>query len=231
MPNNASFTNSLPVFYSFRRCAYAMRARLAICYAGIRVELREIQLRHKPDAMLASSPKGTVPVLVLPSGKVIDESLDIMLWALAKNDPNGWLSNWQRPSCHALIKSNDGEFKYYLDRYKYADRHPEHPPAYYREQGALFLTELEQRLQHNPYLSAAHFSITDAAIAPFIRQFAAVDNPWFSNAPYPNLRRWLHAFLDSALFNSIMSTYKPWTPDSSQIVFGLDTTNNSPSSD
>lgn len=227
MPISSNLTHSLPIFYSFRRCPYAMRARLAIVYAGIQVELREIQLRHKPAAMLAASPKGTVPVLVLPTGEVIDESLDIMLWALAQNDPNGWLSSWQNPSCRKLIKSNDDEFKFYLDRYKYADRYPEHSSVYYRQQGELFLTELEQRLQHKLYLSSAYFSITDAAIAPFIRQFAAVDNPWFSNAPYPNLRRWLQTFLDSALFHSIMPTYQPWTPHSSQIVFGVDTANSS----
>lgn len=220
-------TNSLPILYSFRRCPYAMRARLAIAYAGIPVALREIQLRDKPSAMLAASPKGTVPVLVLATGEVIDESLDIMLWALANNDPENWLSVWRDSSSQALIKRNDGEFKYYLDRYKYADRYPEHPLTHYRQQGELFLTELEQRLQHHPHLSGADFSMTDAAIAPFIRQFAAVDNNWFSNAPYPCLRQWLQAFLDCALFQNSMHSYQPWTPASKQIVFAANAANSS----
>lgn len=156
----------LPVLYSFRRCPYAMRARLAIRHAMIKVELREIELRSKPTQMLAASPKGTVPVLVLADGAVIDESLDIMRWALQQNDPGEWL---QVNDFEALIQTNDSSFKYNLDRYKYADRYPEYPAGFYRQQGELFLAELERRLMRTQYLCGSYFSIADAAIAPFIR--------------------------------------------------------------
>lgn len=213
-------TDQLPILYSFRRCPYAMRARLAIAQAGIPVVLREVQLRRKPAAMLTASPKGTVPVLVLPDAEVIDESLDIMLWALRLRDPANWLAPWQNPDNQALIQRNDGQFKYFLDRYKYADRYPEHSQLYYRQQGEGFLRELEHRLQNNAYLSGTGFSIADAAIAPFIRQYVAVDKTWFDAADYPLLRQWLQGFLDSALFHDIMQTYQPWTGNTDDVIFG-----------
>ncbi|MGY6275557.1 glutathione S-transferase [Methylomonas sp. MgM2] len=209
-----------PILYSFRRCPYAMRARLAIAAAGIAVELREVQLRSKPEAMLKASPKGTVPVLVLQDGRVIDESLDIMHWALAINDPRHWLH--AATQAHILIAENDGEFKYHLDRYKYADRHPEHPAEYYRRQGEQFLTKLESRLEQQAFLCSPRFGLADAAIAPFIRQFAAVDSVWFESAPYPALRRWLHLFLDSALFGGIMHQYPQWQAGDQAVIFGAD---------
>jgi len=214
----SAFNSTRPILYSFRRCPYAMRARLAIIRAGIAVELREVQLRNKPQAMLTASPKGTVPVLVLPNGAVIDESLDIMQWALAINDPQDWLSS--QTEVHALISHNDGEFKYYLDRYKYADRYPEHSAEHYRNQGELFLTKLEALLQKTAFLLGQHFGLADAAIAPFIRQFAAVNSDWFSTAPYPALRTWLQDFLDSALFNDVMQQYQPWEPGMPAVTFG-----------
>ncbi|MGR8931309.1 MAG: glutathione S-transferase [Gammaproteobacteria bacterium] len=207
-----------PALYSFRRCPYAMRARLAIVSAGIAVELREVQLKNKPLAMLQASPKATVPVLVLKNGKVIDESLDIMQWALNINDPDNWLEF--RSEAFKLTKRNDSEFKHFLDRYKYADRYPEKPAAYYRSQGELFLHELEQRLQKSAFLCGPRFGFADAAIAPFIRQFAAVDNPWFASSPYPALRKWLQDFLRSALFNNIMPPYQAWNPIAPAIIFG-----------
>lgn len=211
--------HDLPVLYSFRRCPYAMRARLAICHANIKVELREIELRSKPLQMLEASPKGTVPVLVLGDGTVIDESLDIMLWALRQNDPGKWL---QVNDFDALIQRNDSGFKYNLDRYKYADRYPEHPAAFYRQQGELFLAELDSRLIKTQYLCGNHLSIADAAIAPFIRQFAAVDERVFQASPYPALKRWLAAFLTLPLFDAVMSKYAAWVPGSSSVVFGGD---------
>lgn len=217
----------LPVLYSFRRCPYAMRARLAIAYANIPVEIREVKLSNKPSAMLLASPKGTVPVLVLPSGRVMDESLDIMQWALRINDPDNWASCWQSASCQSLIQRNDGEFKYYLDRYKYSDRYPEQSMDYYRRQGECFLGDLEQHLQQNAYLCGCRFGIADAAIAPFIRQFAAVDQDWFAESAYPALRHWLQAFLDSPLFAGIMHNYQPWTADSPQLLFGRAESNSS----
>lgn len=217
----------LPILYSFRRCPYAMRARMAVTYAGVSVELREVELRNKPGALLTASPKGTVPVLVLPSGQVIDESLDIMQWALGINDPDDWLSAWQSESCRQLIQHNDGEFKYYLDRYKYADRYPEHTKEYYRQQAECFLDDLEQRLQTNDYLCGLRFSIADAAVAPFIRQFAAVDQAWFLQSHYPALRHWLQTFLNSTRFADIMHHYQPWKADSRPLLFGQGEPNSS----
>lgn len=171
------------------------------------VELREIELRNKPEAMLLVSPKGTVPVLVLGNGQVIDESLDIMVWALQQHDPEHWLA-----SADPLIEWNDGEFKYYLDRYKYADRYPDFSVIDYRQQAERFLAELERRLVLKAYLCGDHFSITDAAILPFIRQFAAVDSVWFEAAPYPAVQRWLQEFLAGKHFKAVMSQYAPWKP-------------------
>jgi glutathione S-transferase len=163
-----------------------MRARLAITVSGISVEHREIALRNKPQAMLAISPKGTVPVLQLVDGRVIEQSLDIMLWALALNDPQQWLQGERSlpDAAKALIDANDGPFKFWLDRYKYADRYPEHPVARYRQQAEAFLKYLESLLGAQQYLFGARLSIADMAIFPFIRQFAAVDKTWFAASDY-----------------------------------------------
>lgn len=201
-------TNFLPILYSFRRCPYAIRARLAIAYTGIPVEIREVQLKQKPEQMLAISPKGTVPVLQLPDGKIIEESLGIMHWALAQHDPDNWLDVGE--DSEKLIQWNDGEFKYYLDRYKYADRHPEFPESVYRSQAEIFLAELESKLSQNNYLGGSRFSKLDAAIFPFIRQFAAVDNPWFVSSEYQYLNNWLNGLLASVLFVSVMVKYPVW---------------------
>ena len=196
-----------PILYSFRRCPYAMRARLALAISGTRYELREISLRAKPTAMLAASAKGTVPVLVLPGGKVIDQSIDILRWALAKRDPEGWLER----DDHALIAANDGPFKHDLDRYKYPERHE--PGALdHRERGLTFLQDLEARLSLSSFLGGPARGVTDAAIVPFVRQFAAVDPDWFAAQPLPLLRGWLQDFLDSGLFRSIMVRVPLWDP-------------------
>jgi glutathione S-transferase len=209
----------LPIFYSFRRCPYAMRARLAIAYSGVMVELREIELKNKPEAMLTASPKATVPVLVLEDGRVIDESFDIMRWALQQNDPDNWLAGLNRDDIKQLIACNDGEFKQSLDRYKYADRYPEFPESHYRQQGEVFLSILEQRLNQTDYLTGANFGLTDAAILPFIRQFAAVDSDWFNQAAYPKTRSWLQQFVSSSLFTTIMSKYPAWEANQATIIF------------
>jgi glutathione S-transferase len=198
-------SQSLPVLYSFRRCPYAIRARLAVAYAGIAVEIREIQLKNKPGQMLALSPKGTVPILQLPDGKVIDESLDIMHWALAQHDPDNWLDAGE--DSERLIQWNDGDFKYYLDRYKYADRYPEFPPSYYRSQCEKFLAELESKLTQHPYLSGNHCGLLDVTIFPFIRQFAAVDSQWFQTSGYQQVNIWLNDWVTSDLFVSVMTKY------------------------
>lgn len=211
---------SYPIFYSFRRCPYAMRARLALAVAEIDVEIREIELRNKPPEMLAVSPKGTVPVLVLVNGRVIDQSLDIMLWALTQQDPQAWLAGDALAHAQPLIEWNDGEFKHYLDRYKYADQYPEYSRIDYRRQGELFLAELERRLNRSRHLSGERIGLADAAILPFIRQFAAVDNLWFQNAPYPALRQALDNFLTSELFNAVMRKYQPWKTNDPVLLFG-----------
>jgi glutathione S-transferase len=202
----------LPVLYSFRRCPYAIRARLALAYAGIGVEHREVVLRNKPQHMLEISSKGTVPVLLLPDGKVIDESLEIMFWALQQQDTDYWLDAKIQLDMDVLVQSNDAEFKYYLDRYKYADRYPEFPQVFYRQKAELFLQELENRLRHSQFLCGEQILFADAAVFPFIRQFAAVDKQWFGASRYQALNTWLQQWLASELFVSVMKKYQPWTP-------------------
>jgi glutathione S-transferase len=197
-----------PILYSYRRCPYAMRARMALHYSGIEVEMREIALKAKPAAMLAASPKGTVPVLVLGDGRVIDESLDIMRWALAQHDPQEWLQDAAQSL--VLIAENDGTFKQALDRYKYAERFPEHPQAVYRTQGEGFLVQLETALQGHAHLLGASPRLADIAIFPFIRQFAAVDPGWWETSPYPALRAWLEHWVGSGLFDGIMQKHPVW---------------------
>ncbi len=191
------------VLYSFRRCPYAMRARMALRYSGVAVQIIEVSLKAKPAEMLALSPKGTVPVLSV-DGRVIDESLAIMRWALAQNDPEGWLLGDDRAT-QALIEENDQGFKHQLNRYKYAERYPEQPMEHYRAEGEVFLMKLEGLLAEQEYLLAGHLSLADVALAPFVRQFAHVDREWFGQAPYPRLQGWLQRFLESALFIVVMA--------------------------
>ena len=192
------------LLYSFRRCPYAMRARMAMRYSGVPLTIVEVSLKAKPAQMLALSPKGTVPVLVCADGRVIEQSLDIMHWALAQHDPDQWLQPAQ-PLVSQLIEANDAQFKVWLDRYKYAIRYPEHPMEHYRAQGAAFLQHLEALLEHNDYLAGPTLSLADVALAPFIRQFAHVDREWFAHAPYPKLKDWLERFIASALFTGVMA--------------------------
>jgi len=188
--------------YSFRRCPYAMRARMALRYSGVPVEIIEVSLKAKPAAMLAISPKGTVPVLDA-NGQVIDESLEIMRWALAQHDPDDWLLGGDSRIAE-LIEANDQGFKVHLNRYKYADRYPEQPMEVYRAEGALFLQRLDELLEGRDYLLSDHLSLADVALLPFVRQFAHVDREWFAQTPYVRLQVWLQRFLDSDLFTSIM---------------------------
>ncbi len=191
------------LLYSFRRCPYAMRARLALRYSGVAVRIVEVSLKAKPQEMLTLSPKGTVPVLSV-DGQVIDESLAIMQWALAQHDPDDWLLGGD-PAVLALIAENDGGFKNSLNRYKYAERYPEYPMEHYRAEGAVFLHTLEGLLAERAYLLAEHLSLADMALAPFVRQFAHVDRDWFARAPYPRLQQWLDEFLQSPLFIGVMA--------------------------
>ncbi len=205
----------LPILYSFRRCPYAMRARLALYASGIAVEQREIELKNKPVCMLAASPKGTVPVLVLPDGQVIDESLDIMRWALQAQDPLHWWPNdpLRFTAAIALIKDNDGPFKYALDRYKYPRRFGLEDGAAWRDAGAEFLLRLEAVLLTQPQLAGQQQGLCDAALAPFVRQFAHTDKAWFAAQPWPRLVRWLSKFEGSDGFAAIMHKHPIWVPD------------------
>ncbi|MFS2199215.1 glutathione S-transferase [Pseudomonas sp. Pseusp3] len=192
--------------YSFRRCPYAMRARMALHYSGVAADIVEVSLKAKPAEMLALSGKGTVPVLNA-DGRVIDESLDIMRWALAQNDPQDWLlKNDPDAAAHIapLIEQNDQVFKVHLNRYKYAERYPEQPMEVYRSEGEVFLRRLDQLLEGRDYLLADHPSLADVALMPFVRQFAHVDREWFGQTPYLRLQAWLQRLLASDLFTSIM---------------------------
>jgi len=203
-----------PILYSFRRCPYAMRARLALTISATRCELREVKLSAKPEAMLVASPKATVPVLVLPEGRVIDESLDIMRWALAANDPEGWLTRDDA----ALIARNDGPFKHDLDRYKYPERHGA-DPIIHRASGAAFLNDLDARLAHSGHLCGQDRGLVDAAVMPFVRQFAAVDREWFDAQPLANLQAWLERHIASPLFETAMVRVKLWEPGTEPVEF------------
>lgn len=193
----------LPILYSYRRCPYAMRARMVLKYADVAVEIREISLKDKPKSMLEVSPKATVPVLVLQDGTVLEESLDIMRWALQQRDSEGWL-NADSELTQQLIAENDGSFKQALDKYKYAIRFPEQSAETYRTQGEVFLQKLESLLNLSAFLLKDQVSQADIAIFPFIRQFSGVDATWFEAAPYPKLKAWLKGLVDSELFVSIM---------------------------
>ncbi|WP_448118653.1 glutathione S-transferase [Pseudomonas serbica] len=192
--------------YSFRRCPYAMRARMALRYCEVPVDIVEVSLKAKPAEMLALSSKGTVPVLDV-DGQVIDESLDIMRWAVARHDPQDWLLKDDpqgQLAIEALIEENDQHFKVHLNRYKYAERYPEQPMAFYRAEGEVFLRKLDELLEGRDYLLTDHPSLADVALMPFIRQFAHVDREWFAQTPYRRLQAWLQRFLESDLFTSIM---------------------------
>lgn len=212
-------TDSLHRLYSFRRCPYAMRARLGLLFAQLPVELREIVLKNKPPQMLAISPKGTVPVLQLTNGTVIEESRDIMIWALAQNDPQGLLDTVVLSQANALIAQNDNEFKHWLDRYKYADRHPEMTQTEYRQRGEVFLQTLEALLTKNRYLLGDSVTIADIGIMPFVRQFAHVDRDTFYSLPYPKLQHWLQNWLDHPLFLQAMVKFQPWQEEDEMVVF------------
>jgi glutathione S-transferase len=189
-----------------------MRARMALRYANIDVEVREIVLREKPAQMLAVSPKGTVPVLVLASGQVLEQSLDIINWALEQSDMDEWIVQDQavQKLSADLIATNDGDFKQALDKYKYAIRFPENPPDVYRAQGEAFLLRLESLLQQNAYLFRNTVSKADIAIFPFVRQFSMVDEVWFETANYPALKAWLNGLLNSQLFIDVMQKHSVW---------------------
>ena len=191
-----------PILYTFRRCPYAIRARLAIKISGVDLEICEVDLRNKPQTLLDLSPKGTVPVLQLADGKVLDESLDIMRWALAINDPLAWRN--ESAEALELIAQNDSSFKQSLDRYKYADRFPEHSVKHHREQAEIFLRLLSDRLTNQKFLMGDKPDMTDMAIVPFVRQCAYVDKAWFYASRYTRVIKWLDGLLQADLFIAVM---------------------------
>ncbi|WP_431111538.1 glutathione S-transferase [Variovorax paradoxus] len=211
---------SLPLLYSFRRCPYAMRARLALASSGEPCELREVVLKNKPAEMLAASPKGTVPVLVLPEGAVLEQSLDIMLWALRRSDPERWLEPdaGTLDDMLALVAACDTSFKPQLDRYKYPARF-DGSAAGARESGAQFLLQLEARLVGSGQLFGARASLADAAVMPFVRQFSMVDSAWFDSQPWPRLLAWLASWTGSVLFERAMQKYAPWAPGAAGVAY------------
>jgi glutathione S-transferase len=214
----ASAATPFHILYSFRRCPYAMRARMALLASEVHVHIREITLRAKPEEMIAASPKGTVPVLALADGTVIDESIDIMRWALRQNDPKGWLAGDDRD----LIEANDGPFKHHLDRYKYPHRYGGDPLPH-RDAALSILMGLDRRLATQANLCGEEPMLTDFALCPFIRQFAGVDAAWFTAQPLPQIQRWLDRHLTSDLFRAIMIKLSAWHPEDAPIAFTTST--------
>ena len=204
----------LPILWSFRRCPYAMRARLALKSSQTNVMLREIILRDKPEEFLTASAKGTVPVLVMEDGLVLEESRDIMLWALHKNDPEKLLDVFAKSpeECMSFLDELDGSFKNNLDRYKYASRYDDgkEESEKHRDEGAKFLNEIDIKLSQQVYLSGDNAGLLDFASLPFIRQFRIADQTWFDKQDWPYLHPWLQQFLTSDRFAIVMEKYEPW---------------------
>ena len=200
------------MLYSFRRCPYCMRAHMALKYAGLKVELREVDLKDMPDEALTVSAKATVPVLVLDDGAIIDESWDIVKWALAQSDPDNWLgdANDYLLAAEILTETNDFSFKADLDHYKYANRYPEQSEEYYRKACEEFIEELEEMLGENKFLLANQLTLADISVFPFIRQFSLVNKDWFDQAPYPEVQIWLDSLVNSELFQHIFQKHDVW---------------------
>ena len=209
---SALFGFVMHVLYSFRRCPYAMRARLALRVSGVTYEHREVALKAKPPEMLAASPKGTVPVLCLDTGEVLDQSLDIMWWALRQNDPHGWLPLTPEALCDAqdVIAVSDGAFKANLDRYKYPQRFGLMEGVRHRDEAAAWLLTLDTRLHSQAFLSGKRWGLLDACVAPVVRQFARTDRAWFDAQPWPQLAQWLVAFENSEAFAAVMHKHPLW---------------------
>ncbi|WP_071592497.1 MULTISPECIES: glutathione S-transferase [Kamptonema] len=210
-----------PILYSFRRCPFAMRARLALIISNRVCELREVVLRDKPQEMLDVSPKGTVPVLIDIDGRVLDESMDIMLWALTQHDPEKWLIPEQGSVAEMLelIAEFDDRFKYHLDRYKYPDRYEGIDSEAHRIEGALYLEKLNVNLSTKKYLFGNRVALADMAIAPFIRQFAHTDPDWFNAQPWSQLQAWLSEFIDSKIYTQVMKKYPKWELGNTAVMF------------
>lgn len=213
MVHDALDLDSLPVLYSLQHCPYAMRARMGLMLAPQPVMLRAVVTKNKPSEMLEASPKGTVPVMVLNDGTVIDESLDIMLWALQQSDTNNMLMRDDvdaLPAMLALIHRHDKVFKPVLEKYKLAKRKHDFSEVFYRQQCEVFVAEIEQTLSRQAFLMGRSASLADYALLPFIRQFARVDRHWYLQSPYPHLRQWLDLHLQQPMFTKVMAKFALW---------------------
>lgn len=214
-------SENLPILYTFRRCPYAMRARMALAYAGINCIVREVDLKNKPEALLKASAKGTVPVLQFSNQPVLEESLDIIKWALEQNDPNGWnkLSPDERQLANNLIEKNDTEFAKVNHRYKYYERYPERSQDDYRAECEKFLSHLEWQLKQNGFLVKDSVSYADIALFPFVRQFSLVDEKWYENSPYTALKKWVKHFNETSYFETAMQKFDVWDGEEKSEMF------------
>jgi glutathione S-transferase len=213
---------TLPILYSFRRCPYAIRARMAISVSGLTCELREVELRNKPADMIAASPKATVPVMVVSNEHVIEQSLEIMAYTLGRNDPHNWLAT-HTPDNLALVHFIDRDFKAHLDGYKYPDHTQEDGQDIalgHRDKALAILQGLEKRLENTPYLHGQQLGFCDVAIFPFVRQFAAVNADWFNTQSPPHLQSWLNSIVTSALFEHVMTVFPVWKQGAQSVNFG-----------
>jgi len=225
---------TLPILYSLRHCPFAMRARIAIFKSQSGVELRDVKLNNKPAAMLIASPKGTVPILVVPPTQaagetVIDESIDVMVWSLTRSDPdNLFLASMDEGQCQknkldellAFIEVYDSEFKGCIERYKCAKRYHEPNLLERRQDCEVYIQDLEQRLGKHAYIFGEYESLADIALLPFIRQFAKIERQWYVQADYPNVKRWLNKYLQSVMFNKVMTENPIWIEGTDGVVFG-----------
>lgn len=211
---------SLPILYTFRRCPYAIRARMALLFNKQSFIVREVSLKNKPKDLLEISPKATVPVMLLADGSVIEESIHIMHWAFEKGEiaNNHKMHENEILVIEQLISENDGPFKYILDRYKYPNRYPNEQNKNWQQQADKFLSKLEMFLQHNKYLFGNNIAIEDLAIMPFVRQFKMVDEDWFNGAPYPKVNEWLNSLIENDVFKKVMNKYEPWKTGDKKII-------------
>jgi glutathione S-transferase len=217
--------HQLPILYSLRNCPYAMRARMAILKSQQTITLRDVVLSNKPDEMIAASPKATVPILVLNDGRVIDESLGVMLWALKKTDPDNLLHRTNNDENRlagmlALIHTFDDEFKVCLEKYKCAKRYKENNIVECRLACESYIQELEDRLSTHLFLMSNQESLADLALLPFIRQFARVERQWYLQSPYPSVKQWLKNYLQSSMFTKVMAKYPLWLENHEIVLFG-----------
>lgn len=208
-----------PVLYSYHRCPYCMRAHMALFNSGIKVELREVDINNMPEEAASISPKATVPILVFNDGTFIDESWDIVKWALAQNDPDNWLGkdNAYLLDAEMLVETNDFSFKEDLDHYKDSDHYPQQRDQDYRQACEEFLLELEDMLSDSQYLLSDAMSLADIGVFPFILQFSQVDKEWFVQSPYPRVQHWLNRIIGSSLFQHIFQKHKIWRPGDSPV--------------